>query len=200
MIYKKPELLNQLRTYYASKNIPVDETNIFGVRFEEDQQKDLFNDWLGVWTQHNVFVAIGTTDPGKKTTETSLKGAAHLICGYHSRIWQAGIHGQHNPLFAHPALCQTGNKISVWRDKNKDFDYDKETDFIDTGYFGINFHRASKIKDVETIGDYSAGCQVMQNEKDFQFFLNLLFNTEAFKKDKKYCFSYMLFDKKELNI
>jgi hypothetical protein len=196
MIIKKPELLNQLRNYYTLKNIPIKETNIFGIRFEEDQQKDVWNDTLGIWTQHEVYTWQGTTDPGKKATEESIKGCAHLILGYHSNIWQAGIHAKGKPS-EHVALLQTGNKVIVGRDKvNKDY----EVDFFDEGYFGINFHRASKIKDVEFIGPYSAGCQVTRNIKDFEFAINLLFNTEAFKKDKKYKFSYMLFDKKELQL
>jgi hypothetical protein len=199
MIIKKPEMLNSLRNYYTSHNLPIYEANIFGIRFEEDQAKDKFNDWLGVWTQHEVFVTLGTTDPGRKATENKENGSAHLCSGYHKNIWQAGIHGKHNLAFAHPALVQTGTgKVKIWRDKNKN--YLNDDNIIEEGWFGINFHRASKIKDVETIGDYSAGCQVVQNVKSFEFLLNLLLNTEDFKKDKKFCFSYMLFDKTEIKL
>ena len=199
MIIKKPELLNQLRNYYVSKNIPINEANIFGIRFEENQNLDLWNDWLGIWNQNEAFVWSGTTDPGKKATEESTRGCAHVVLGYHPFVWQVGIHSAGKPS-QHPALVQTGNEIKIWRDKNKDFIYNSNIDFFDTGYFGINFHRASKIQDVEFIGPYSAGCQVTRNAQDFEFALNLLLNTEAFKKDNKFRFSYMLFDKSELSI
>ena len=44
---------------------------------------------------------------------------------------------------AHKALCQRNRKVKVWRDNNKDniLDWEGETD---TGYFGINIHRANE--------------------------------------------------------
>jgi len=198
MIYKKPELLNKFRNYYNKYDIQIEEANLFGIRFEEDQKKDIWNDILGIWTQHNVYCWTGTTDPGKHATETSSIGVAHLCYGYHKDIWQKGIHGSNNPNFAHPALIQTGNKICIWRDENKNYEND-EGRYIE-GYFGINWHRASKIHDVPTIGNYSAGCQVTLNSQDFEFGLNLIFNTNKFKENNNCKFSYALFNHKELGL
>jgi hypothetical protein len=200
MIYKKPELLNQFRTYYIKNNYLIEEANIFGIRYAVNQHLDLWNDLLGIWTANNCYVWSGTTDPSKYFTENKEGGAAHLFFGFHKNIWQAGIHAQSIPSFAHPALVQTGNAVKIWRDVNKDYDFDLGTDKVETGYFGINFHRASKVNNVETIGQYSAGCQVTRDIKDFEFALNLLLNTDKFKKNKKCTFSYMLFDGTQITI
>jgi len=198
MIEKHPELEAILKSKYSSLNIPLDEINIFGIRYDMNQEDDVWNDKLGIMTANNIYLWIGTTDPGKKATKTSEKGAAHLCLGYHKNIWQVGIHGTHNPNFAHNALVQTGNKVKIWRDKNKDF---KENDgFYDEGYFGINFHRASKVENVLYIGPFSAGCQVTQDVKDFEFAMNLIMNSEKYKNNNKCCFSYMLFDYTEIGL
>jgi len=193
MIVKRPELLSKLRMAYDARNFQIDEVNIFGIRFPEAQDQDIWNDILGIWTDHNIYCWQGTTDPGRHATENKEGGAAHLCLGYHKDIWQIGIHGASIPAFAHPALVQTGNVCRIWRDVNKD--YEDNDNKIETGYFGINFHRASKINNVETIGFYGAGCQVTQDIQDFEFVLNLLLNTAKFKMNKKCCFSYTLFDK-----
>lgn len=193
MITKRLELLSILRMAYDSQDIPIEEANIFGIRFPENQDQDIWNDILGIWTKHNVYCWQGTTDPGRYFTENKEGGAAHLCLGYHKDIWQVGIHGASIPAFAHAALVQTGNECRIWRDVNRD--YEDNDNKIETGYFGINFHRASKISNVDEIGYYSAGCQVTQDIQDFEFALNLILNTDKFKQNNKACFSYMLFDK-----
>jgi hypothetical protein len=198
MIIKKPELINKLRLKYKELSISIEEINIFGIRFEENQNQDIWNDILGIWTQHNVYCWSGTTDPGRHATETKEGGSAHLCLGYHKDIWQTGTHCKDNPNFAHAALVQTGNECRIWRDVNKD--YEDNDNKIEIGYFGINFHRASKLQNVSNIGLYGAGCQVTQDIKDFEFALNLILNTEKFKSNQKCCFSYMLFDRREIGL
>lgn len=198
MVVKKPELLNKFREYYNKSNILIEEANLFGIRFPEDQDKDIWNDILGIWTQHQVYCWPGTTDPGKHSTETKEQGTAHLCLGYHKDIWQVGVHGKHNPNFAHPALVQTGNKVWIWRDKNKNYEDD---DFAqEEGYFGIDWHRASRVKDVPVIGPYSEGCQVSLNIQDYEFGFNLILNTEKFKQDHECKWSYMLWKHEELGL
>jgi hypothetical protein len=198
MIIKNPELFMKLRSYYITNNLPFSEINIFGIRYEQNQKNDIWNDILGIWTYNNCYCWDGTTDPGKHATETKDIGAAHLCLGFHKEIWQIGIHKKSNPNFAHTALVQTGNKVKIWRDKNKN--YINDDNFADEDYFGINFHRASKYQDVLTIGNYSAGCQVTRNIKDFEFAITLITNTQQYKNNNNFKFSYMLFDYKELGL
>ena len=46
---------------------------------------------------------------------------------------------------------------------------DERTDYIneESGYFGINLHRAHSHKIVQSTRAYSHGCQVIQNPADF---------------------------------
>lgn len=191
MIIKRLEWLNFLKDSCLEQNYLIDEVNLFGIRFENDQNKDIWNDILGIWTKHNVYCWPGTTDPGKHATEEQKGGAAHLCLGYHKDIWMKGIHAESNPNFAHLALRQLGNAVKIWRDVNRN--YENDENIYEEGYFGINWHRASKLNNVPVIGNYAAGCQVTLDVKDFEFALNLILNTEKFKKDHNCKFSYMLF-------
>ena len=91
--------------------------------------------------------------------------------------WYFGVWkpGKHKGVV--PALLQTGNKVTVWRDGNADGKSD-EQGYKEHGYFGINFHSASKdfssklIKTV--IGGWSAGCQVCNNLPEYKFIIDTI--------------------------
>ena len=70
------------------------------------------------------------------------------------------------------ALVQRGAAVSVWRDRNGDdvHDYGQNEE---SGYFGINIHRASARRESEIVGQYSAGCQVIADPAEFDIFMSL---------------------------
>jgi hypothetical protein len=91
------------------------------------------------------------------------------------------------------ALVQTGNKIAIYRDNDRDprYDFDKST--IIEGYFGINIHRATTAKGGSVnVNKWSAGCQVFQKPDDFKKFLELCEKQVAIRGWDK--FSYTLLD------
>lgn len=175
--------------------------NLFGLRNEADQQSDLFNDFIGVCTGDVVRIYAGTTDPGAWWTKNPITaagatGAAHLCEGFHKNAWRVGVHAQ-GTLFAHEALVQTGYKVKIWRDVDKDYEMG-EKDLVQEGYFGINIHRAG-LDDPTKIGKYSAGCQVVRHHKDFEELLEIVKASETFKKNKTGArFSYLLLNIKSL--
>ena len=87
-----------------------------------------------------------------------------------------------------PALKQLGNSITIWRDGDMD-GMSEEQGKKTTGWYGINFHTATKsylgkiIK--STIGGWSAGCQVCNNTVEYMEIINLI---KAGKQEKvTYC-------------
>lgn len=46
------------------------------------------------------------------------------------------------------------------------------------GWFGINFHHASKYNTIEEVKNWSAGCQVINHYVDFEVFLHLISEAE----------------------
>jgi hypothetical protein len=64
-------------------------------------------------------------------------------------------------------LQQIGNKVTVWRDKNRN--HVNDDDIVQSGYFGINLHHGFNSKKV---GKNSAGCQVIQSRDKFMLFMD----------------------------
>lgn len=188
--------IKKLKELYEKNGGTWGEVNIFGIRNEENAEADTFNDFIGIATEQVIHLFPGTTDPGIKWTQNpvtveGVTGAAHLCLGYHKNIWMVGTHG--SGAFAHEALVQWGNVVAVWRDVNKNYQKD-EGEPIQTGWYGINCHRAAAGGVAQTIGLYSAGCQVVQRIEDFKVFMEIIKGSEKYKKNPKAPFSYMLFD------
>jgi hypothetical protein len=185
------------RLYDKYEGVWNSDLSVFAFRDDDASTHDTFNDWVGICleNQNKIFVYPGTTDPGtyytvNPFTVEGITGAAHLLDGWHDSIWQVGIHMPGRP-FAHEALIQTGNAAAVWRDVNKD--YRQESDEpVQTGYFGIDLHHAHPSQIVKSVGQYSAGCQVIQSPTDFLKFMAALKSTVGFQKNNKIRVSYML--------
>ncbi|WP_022944377.1 hypothetical protein [Pseudoalteromonas ruthenica] len=145
--------------------------NIIGVR-ASDAQANTFNDMIyvlyqrgGAW-QCKAYPA--TTDPGTYYREhpANVKGTAVLVPGRYSGCWQLGQHqGKYD------ALVQRG-EMTVYRDNNSDAHIDTDTP-TESGYFGINCHRANKHTTSKHVGKWSAGCQVLASPEHFSQFMNL---------------------------
>lgn len=172
-----------------------EDINILGIRDDTLQEKDSFNDMLAICDNNIVRIYQATTDPGSWFTKNPLTaagmtGCAHLCEGFHKGAWMVGKHAV-GTNFEHEALVQIGNIVKIWRDKDSDYEQDN-TDPCQSGYFGINIHRAGKDNPTE-IGRYSAGCQVIRNYDDFQEFMSIIKSVNNWK-EKTY--SYLLLNKK----
>lgn len=186
-------LHNFIINYFADHNLPTSELTLVGIRDSRDQEKDIINDQLGFFTDTELFLCKGTTDPSvywtKDTTERNKQGTFHLLEGFHEKIWSIGTHKGYEALTNQYPQCKP---TKGWRDANYNFTRDaKEIEF--TGYFGVNYHRMHPISIVDKIGKYSAGCQVLQDVKNLKYVLDKVKSTEMYKADKKVAFNYMLF-------
>ena len=66
------------------------------------------------------------------------------------------------------------NEVDVHRDNDLNSKVNYNSDNIQTGYFGINCHRASASEfGSVNVDKWSAGCQVFANPHDFDCFLLL---------------------------
>ena len=149
--------------------------NIVGVR-TANGTPNRFDDRLyciykvgGEWREHSWPI---TTDPGTYwlNNPTRKLGTAAVVADRQYRgVWEMGKHKG-----AYKALVQSGNKIAVHRDDNRDSKVDYRMDNIEEGYFGINCHRAtSRSYGSIQVDKWSAGCQVFANPDDFQEFLDI---------------------------
>jgi hypothetical protein len=72
------------------------------------------------------------------------------------------------------ALGQKKN-VTVYRDNDRDNNYDLNESNTDTGLFGINIHRATSRKGSKStrVDKWSAGCQVIAANDDWYKFLDI---------------------------
>jgi hypothetical protein len=149
------------------------DVNIVGVRNATPGQKvtNLFDDKLtlsykinGEWFFHSW---DATTEPGKKGVMQfhNSGGVARLVPDQYRGVYAVSMHqGKYQ------ALCQRLGDVTVWRDKNRDMDYDEI--IRDTGMFGINIHKAGTVSNF--VENWSEGCQVFKRTKDFNDFMVLI--------------------------
>lgn len=169
--------------------------NIVGVR-DSSPKTNYFNDTLSVFWKYegqwNMLTFQATTLAGLKYLKTPMnpKGCAILVPNQYKGVWKLDGHGKTK----YTALCQRNGEVEVYRDADKDNEYDMIEGNTEKGYFGINIHRASQ-GERETVDGYSAGCQVIQNSDEFDVFI------EICKKSEKYwgnSFSYTLLNQSDL--
>jgi len=186
------------------KNGPYD-LNIIGVRSDQSNQvTNLFDDALVVvymtnraakaananWSK-NVYPI--TTEPGTYYMTKKLlnkKGTAILVPGQYRGAYTIG---KHNGKYT--ALVQIGN-VKVYRDGNKNMEYDLEPQTIQEGTFGINIHRSNEFHESTFVNNYSAGCQVFANPNHFDSFMRLCKRQREFFP--KSTFTYTLLEEKDL--
>ena len=189
-----PKFYTIIKKLYLQHGIQPTDFNLFGIRNAYNQVQDSFNDYIGFFTdfESEIFLYKGTTDPGVwwTTNPSNVSGTAHLCLGYHKDIW---VIEKHQGLYT--ALCNRWNcnPTRIWRDTNKDIKYNQVSDKLETGRFGINLHRAAALQNIEKIGKYSAGCQVIQKAEDFNVIIKRAIDSEQKK------FSYFLFDKSQVS-
>jgi len=183
--------LDWLKQHYSDHKLPIDKFNFIGIRNESDISKDVINDQVGFFTSDELFLCPGTTDPSvywTKNPERNRLGTFHLMEGFHERVWAFGVHKGYEALVNDWKKCKP---TKGWRDANYNFVRDAK-DIVVCDYFGVNFHRMDKASIVKSIGRYSAGCQVVQNPKDFAYIL------QKAKESGQQTFNYFLFKESEV--
>lgn len=168
----------------SSKNYNL---NIIGIRTSNDDS-NTFNDKLVVlWMQNGEWNRLNfniTTDPGIYWRENpmNVNGTAILCEGHHKGLWKIGLHKN-----SYKALVQKNN-VNVYRDNDKDNELDDDC-VIQNGMFGINCHKSSSSGTSIQVDKWSAGCQVFENYKDFNSFIEIC---EKAKENWGNSFSYTL--------
>lgn len=160
--------IGELKAKFAQLHYPwpTDPYHLIGIRssIKGDNQ---FNDLLIFVEQlpnrfANLTYGVGTTIPGKYYLLNLLnpKGAAILKEGQWRNSWKVGLHN------GYKAFIQCA-PITVYRDKNKNLLPEEIVGTEDTGYFGIDIHRAGKNFIAKLIDNFSAGCQVWDDPEIF---------------------------------
>ncbi|TMO97547.1 hypothetical protein [Pseudoalteromonas ruthenica] len=149
--------------------------NLIGVR-NKDTDANTFNDVFCVLYQKGDKWQLKqfacTTDPGVFYRENPINvdGTAVPVPMQHRSLWTFGNHK------GYAALVQN-KPVTVYRDSDKDaaINTDVALDSVttQTGWFGINCHRASKHTTSKLVDKWSAGCQVFANPNDFEQLLTL---------------------------
>jgi hypothetical protein len=164
--------------------------NLIGVRTAsrtantfDDEMHVVFKDDFGNW---HDFAFRCTTDPGTYYLNNPMnsQGTAIVKAGQYRSVWKVDLHrGKYE------ALCQRGNKISVYRDSDRDAVLEMDENSVYDGWFGINLHKAGD--NSTQVDKWSAGCQVIAADADFDILMALIF-----KSVEKYGdgFSYTLLE------
>jgi len=175
------------------------DVNIIGVRNSKTKGRvtNAFDDTLtisykieGEWQYHEFNC---TTDPGSHWVKNLLneKGVAILKPNQYRGSHKLDLH-QGKYL----ALRQKSN-VTVYRDNDRDNNYDLNESKTDTGIFGINIHRATGKSGGKSIrvDKWSAGCQVIADNDDWHNFLDICQNAREIHGNS---FSYTLIESKDI--
>ena len=166
--------------------------NILGIRAKgtaagrfDDEIHVFWRDDAGRW-QHRGYGA--TTDPGTFWLRHPAmpQGTAILKAGQYVDAYRIGRHRDR-----YRALVQTGGPVTVVRDHDRDAILDWANGRQETGYFGINIHRAERVGTTYHVDRHSAGCQVFQNAEEFAEFMRLC---EIHRQRHGNRFTYTLLD------
>jgi hypothetical protein len=175
-----------------SKNITKQKFLAFGIRDTSDMERDVFNDKIGcIVNDEECYICTATTDPGMywQNKPMNPKGTAHLVLGFHEGLFKTGVHGA-GKRYEHKAFVQS-SPCTVKRYKSY-ADYKAEKYMLDRGIFGINLHSTIGATPQE-VGNWSAGCQVIQRLEDLNEMLVLYKQSGHIG-----AFNYILFDKSEI--
>lgn len=143
---------------------------------------------VGKWRSRSYSI---TTDPGTYWLQhpMNVKGTAVLVPGQYRDCYALGYHRRKKD---HPALIQI-RPVTVWRDNDRDSVPEAAKE--DRGMFGINIHRSNFDGTTQSIGKWSAGCQVFANRLDLEDVLGLLY---TYKDEMKNEFTYTLLEERDL--
>lgn len=191
--------VNQVINAILKKGYKVfDGLNLIGIRASAKADKvDAFDDLM-----YQIYKDIGgecrlLAPPYKITTQPGLsmllkpmnvKGTGILVPGQYVDCWAIGKHkGQYE------ALVQIA-PMKVYRDNDKDKEFDMLPETIENGVIGLNSHRANPEVESTVVGGWSAACQVHANPKEFKTYM---LNNKAYQP-RSGKFSYTLLKEEEL--
>lgn len=148
--------------------------NIIGIR-SNDMTPDLFNDLIVVCWKYKGKWYIKkydcTTDPGLYYLQKpmNVKGTAIMVPGQYRGAYEVGKHKGYTAL-------RQKKPMKYWRDNNKDNRYDIGGKvYEEIGYTDI--HRANEYLKSKYVGQWSAGCQVIADPKDWKEFITICRNS-----------------------
>lgn len=167
------------------------ELNIVGVRTRStipnrfDDEIHVFYKSKPLKWEYHIFKA--TTDPGTYWLKNPMQeqGTAILAQGQFVNAYQIGLH-----LGKYKALVQAA-PVTILRDYDRNAKLDFFNGKKETGFFGINIHRALVKGKTKFIDKFSAGCQVFQKAEDFERFMQMC---EKHKDLYENRFTYTLLD------
>lgn len=150
--------------------------NIVGIR-NSSSLPDKFDDRIVVFWRYenkwNVKQYKATTKPGLAYLNQPISddGTAILKEGQYLGAYNLGLHkGKYK------ALVQAA-PVTVIRDFDRDSNFDFVSGREQTGFFGINIHRATASGESTIVGKWSAGCQVFANSAQFDEFIDICGNS-----------------------
>ena len=177
------------------------DVNIIGIRNSETKGRvtNAFDDAItiaykceaGAWHYHEFDC---TTDPGSAYMNNPIlknTGCAILKPGQYRGSHKIRLHGG-----KYTALGQKKN-VTVYRDNDRDGNYDLNESKTDTGLFGINIHRATGKTDGKStrVDKWSAGCQVIAKNSEWYEFLGICQRARDIHGNS---FSYTLIESKDI--
>ena len=165
--------------YFTDDNNKSYDVNIIGIRNDKTKGRvtNAFDDTItisyknedGEWQYHEFDC---TTDPGSAYMDNPIlenTGCAILKPNQYRGSHKIRLHGG-----KYTALGQKKD-VTVYRDNDRDNNYDLDESKTDTGLFGINIHRATgRAGNKSTrVDKWSAGCQVIADNDDWHQFLDV---------------------------
>ncbi len=169
--------------------------NIVGIRSNKPTTNK-FNDLMCVFWKYegqwNIYKMQCTTLPGLYWLENPMnsKGCAILKEGQYKGVYKIDMHNG-----KYEAICQRLGDVTVYRDDDKDTEYDMLDGTEQTGMFGINLHRASAYKELDDVDKNSAGCQVIQDPIEFEIHMKIANKAAEIWGNK---FTYTLINENDL--
>ena len=87
--------------------------------------------------------------------------------------------------------------MKVYRDNNRDNNYDLDEKTIEEGIFGINIHKSNPYTESQRVDKWSAGCQVFKRAQDYAVFMGLCDRASNLYGNS---FTYTLLEEQDFNV
>ena len=173
------EILERVKSLASFKTLPTGYW-LVGIRSLEDETNKFDDKFYLFRDSEFITMTTGTTNPGAPVLQggfvkyNKLGAAVVKSDEIYYDLWTYGLH-----LGKMPALKQVGN-ILVHRDGDKDGKSEELGVPIKGSGYGINFHAATYDTNFrglqENIGNWSAGCQVVNDKQKHMQLINMIKN------------------------
>jgi len=148
--------------------------NIIGIRSKTAKLDEFGCQLMVAWKYHGQWKDCSfriTTYPGRRYMVQKLlnpMGCAILAEGQYVSAYKRDYHRG-----KYLALCQRRDVV-VYRDRDKDEQFDLEERTKMMGLYGINIHNSPDGMTTTRVGAHSAGCQVFSDDEEYKKFMNLI--------------------------